>query len=236
MDLLSGGIPAFFIAGIIDGLNPCALAVLIFFFMLLLGYSKGRTNIMLLGFFFALGTFIVYFGAGKGVLHLFNYIGAAEKFGSYFYPAIIVLSFILAGISFRDAYITKFNPSGSLLQLPRKVKETAHAVTETIMAKRITVFMAFLLGAAVTFLEFLCTGQVYLGVLAAINAMDSGANIHLAVFNIGFILPIIGITLMVSKVKSVAELTDYFYQRVWVIKLLTGFLMLGTGLFICFSA
>lgn len=224
-----------FTAGIMDGLNPCALSVLVFFFLLLVRQNRTPRDIYFLGVSFAVGTFIIYFGAGLGLFYLFNYIRTARIVGNIFYPTVITASFIMAAVSAYDAWVCRKNPAGALLQLPRTLKTKVHMVTEKLISRRGTALVALLLGATVTFLEFLCTGQIYLGVLAMLDTLPNLRILLLFIFNLGFIVPVLAVTLLVAKTSETKWLSNTLFGRAWAIKVANSLLYLSLGVFMIYQ-
>ena len=89
-------------AGLIDGINPCAFTVIIFFisFLALQGYSKRQ--VLAIGLSFILAVFIIYVLIGLG---LFNFLYQLKTYWvvvKIVYVAGALLCFILAGLAFYD--------------------------------------------------------------------------------------------------------------------------------------
>jgi len=90
------------VAGLIDGINPCAFAVLIFFITFLLTQKKGRREILLTGVSFTLGVFLAYLLSGLGLFRVIlkiSFIGIISKI-IYLISAVLVIT--LSIFSFID--------------------------------------------------------------------------------------------------------------------------------------
>ncbi len=126
----SFGIPAIIGAGLIDGINPCAFTVIVFFmsFLALQGYRKDQ--VAAIGLAFIVSVFVTYLLTGLG---LFNFLYALKGFwwlSRTFNLVIGSLSVAFGGLALYD-YI-RFKRTGSAdgmaLQLPKPVKDRIHAV------------------------------------------------------------------------------------------------------------
>jgi hypothetical protein len=195
------------LAGLIDGLNPCAISTLVFFISIL-SLSKFRHHhIIFAGIWFCGASFITYTAIGFGLFHFLH------NFANFFYlrlglelgmGGILVL---MAALSFYDAW--KYHRSGNLnsvtLKLPSRVKRIMNAIMMRLPKARHVPLVAFLIGVAVTALETVCTGQVYVPTLVLM--IKSGAShvwgmIYLFLYNLMFILPlVIALTLAMHGMK-----------------------------------
>ena len=99
-------------------------------------------------------------------------------------------------MSFRDA--VRFRASGDsgdvTLQLPRRIKDRMHGIIRRNLGSPRLVTGAFAIGVAVTALESVCTGQVYLPTLVMLieqrRSMASATG-YLLLYNVLFILPLV---------------------------------------------
>ncbi len=165
-------------AGFLDGLNPCAFSTLVFF-MSLLAVAKVRDGrLIAVGLFYCLASFLTYTLLGFG---LFKFIKALISFHAIqaaFNYSMAALLLTLAVLSFRDAW--KFRRSGEAsavsLQLPQRFKLMIHAAMRRGLNYRFLIPGAFAIGVAVTLLESVCTGQVYLPTLALL-AKESAESV-----------------------------------------------------------
>lgn len=221
-----------FIAGIIDGVNPCALSMLLFFITFIISNSRKNKNILLIGINFALGTFISYFLAGIGMLRVVG----LEKYISYFHKAIylitILLAFFLSYINIKDALRAKrYEVEKIRLQLPDKNKQLIHSTIRNIGKLRFIYISSFVLGGLITLSELLCTGQVYLTTMVLIHSFSRIVQIvYLIIFNIGFIIPILAITFLIHRGKAVVDMSHILFIRLWIIKIFTAAIMVILGI------
>ena len=141
--------------------------------------------------------------------------------------------FALSALSVRDAfrYRKAKVPSAITLQLPDRVKKAIRAIAEASW-RGPAVFAAGLgCGFLVTLLDSLCTGQVYVPVLALI-AREPGAwrsLALLALYNLAFIAPLIAVFMLAARGADAAQMSRWSKRNVFPSKLALGvvFALLG---------
>jgi cytochrome c biogenesis protein CcdA len=162
------------IAGLEDGINPCAFTVIVFFisYLALQGYK--RRQLIAIGLTFISTVFIAYLLIGLG---LFNFLYALKGFWvvtKIINLSIGIFSILLGALALYDFF--KFRKTGQteglLLQLPKAVKDQIHSVIGLHYRKskdkstEVNIFRLILsavfTGFLVTLLEAVCTGQLYL--------------------------------------------------------------------------
>ena len=125
-----------------------------------------------------------------------------------------------------------------ILQLPLGIKQRIHKNIKQHTAAGGIIIGSFITGFLVSFLEFGCTGQVY---LPTITFMVSKAGfamqpiLSLILYNTMFILPLIIIALLAVGVsqKNVARFLE---SRIATVKLVTALLFFGLGVLLFISA
>jgi cytochrome c biogenesis protein CcdA len=190
-------LPAVVLAGVLDGINPCAISTLVFF-MSLLAVSKIRNRqLLLLGGSFCLASFLAYLALGFGLLrslYLFSGFTALRNIAEWIMSAALL---VLAVLSFRDAI--RFRKTGRAadvtLQLSSGMKKRIHEIMHRGIGSGHLVLGGLCTGAAVTALESVCTGQVYVPTLALILKSSAysapRAWLLLLLYNGMFILPLV---------------------------------------------
>ena len=215
-------------AGLIDGINPCAFVVLIFLVSYLYYVGRGRNEILVAGFFFAIGIFAAYLAMGTGLLGAVGYIESISRlFQLIFYPAMAVFTGVLAVLSVVDFYRMRYKNKKAILELSPGLKKKTHEIIRK-NARAKTIWIASLVtGILVSFVEFMCTGQVYLPTIVYIinSAGVSGRALgFLVTYNLGFTAPIIAITLIAYFSSSTKKIQEFMTstQAAAKIKLLMG--------------
>lgn len=208
-------IPAVITAALIDSINPCAFAVLIFLLTYLVSL-KERKQVLIAGLIYISAVFVVYFLSGLGLFALVQQAGIAA-----FVATIAALIAIIAGIiNVADAVRDTAIPS---LSIPSSHKDRIQDyVTQA------TLPAAFLLGALVSIVELPCTGGVYLAILGMLSSsMTLGAGLpFLLLYNAIFVAPLIVILLVVyAGVSADALETMRLGGRRWMRGMIGMFLI-----------
>lgn len=211
-------LPAIVIAAIIDSINPCAFAVLIFLLAYLTSLGE-RRRILMVGVTYIATVFVVYFIAGLGLLTVVQQLGFT---GIVFAIAAVIA--ILAGlINIAEVLLKR-----EIFTLAIPVSKKA-AIDEYV--KRASIPSAIILGGLVSMVELPCTGGVYLAILGLIGdrmTLIEGIP-YLLLYNLIFILPLILILLVVYWGGTPERMEAYRAgSRRWV-RLLIGLMMVALG-------
>lgn len=215
-------------SGLLDGLNPCAFATLIFFISYLTMLGRKGKELLLPGMNFAIGAFLAYFLVGYGLLELLNRLSTFRVLGHcipYIMAGILGLFSIL---SFYDCILVKQGkPNKIKLQLNEHFKRKIHATIRKRARSSFFLITGFVLGFIVAFYEFPCTGQIYLPiivVLKGISALKFTAILYLALYNLMFILPLIFVFGFVYWGTTSNQIAQMMQKHLGKIKLLSALL------------
>lgn len=246
----SFGIPAILLAGLIEGLNPCALATLIFFISYLTMVGRTRKEILLVGMGFTAAGFLTHLLLGFGILSFIQHILFLPLLSRLIYLITFIISLSLGILSLYDyIQIKKGRPSKMTLQVPDSLKKRIHR----IIRKRESefdanqegkstrfLFAAVVIGFIVTLLQSTCTSQVYLPTILFvfnIPSLRDSAIIYLILYNIVYILPLVAIFVIVYWGTTSQQLSFFLQKRTSTIKLFTAFfffLLAGVLIFLLF--
>lgn len=222
-------------AGLIDGYNPCAITVLIFFISLLTLRGKSRREMLLVGVSFTLGIGLSYLLLGIGLFQVISRWKYFDYISRWVYLATALITFILVVFTLSD-YLKarKGNTKGMALQLSQTEKKTIHSLLRNPKVATEFIF-SFLIAFPVSIVEFSCTGQTYLPTIVYIFGMDTlkaRALLYLILYNIMFVLPLVAIILVAYKGATSERITKWFTKNLSQIKLYTGivFILLFTYL------
>ncbi|MBW6451980.1 MAG: cytochrome c biogenesis CcdA family protein [DPANN group archaeon] len=211
-------LPVIIISGLIDGINPCAFAVII----ILLTYLKGIGNkkkMFVVGMTYIFAVYVTYFVAGLGLLSTFQFAGITRSI--FDISAILVIIFGL--INLKDFF---WYGKGISLEIPKQYKGTIHKYI-----LKATIPAALILGVLVSMFELPCTGGVYLAILGLLsNSMTQLSAIpYLLLYNFAFILPLIIIMIVMYKGYDPKKIEDARKkERKWM-RLMMGLLMVALG-------
>ncbi len=227
-------------AGLLDGLNPCAFATIIFFVSYLtISGRKGR-EVLAVGAAFTVGVFLAYLAVGLGLHHLLGLFGnLLTTLGRWLYGLMAALCAVLAVVSFMDYRKARRGEIGDMaLNLPHGLRMRINAIIRRGRHSRTLVAGAFVTGILVSFLELACTGQVYLPTIIfvmSVPAMRSRAVSFLVLYNLLFIAPLVVVFILVwYGTTGTKQLTSFLQRHAATVKLGTAllFLLLAVWLFI----
>ncbi len=223
------------LAGLGDGVNPCAFATVIFLVSYLLYLKRGKRFVLAAGLLFCVGVFASYLLFGIGLSFLMNYLNRAAIVKRLFYWAFALVGLVLAILHLRDAL--RFRRTGKVAdmemglnaQTHRKIHDRIHRWAE--VSGWLMLPATILLGVVVSAMEFACTGQIYLPTLAAINS--AGFNLHaltlLLLYNLAFILPLVAVTVLAYFGVGAKSLAAAARDHVFATKIFMAILFLLLG-------
>lgn len=192
----SFGLAAVAVSGLIDGINPCAFATIIFFISYLALINRKGKEILWVGGMFAFAVFLTYFLIGTGALKIvttLSFLPLARKIFSIVTAGIaLVLGFISLSdyIQFKRKGTTK----DAKLQLSPFLKNMIHSTIRKNVRLSNYILMAVVTGFIVSLLELACTGQIYLPTLMFISTIPNlkiNTIFYLLLYNLMFIVPLI---------------------------------------------
>lgn len=239
-------------AGLIDGINPCAFTVIVFFisFLTLQGYRKRELIFIGLSFIFAV--FLTYLLLGLGLFGFLYRIRGFWLVVEIFNLSVGILSIILGVLCIYDIFKFKqtMKTEDMLLQLPGAVKNRIHrliglhyrADTRGPGENRPVLKLlssALVTGFLVSILEAICTGQMYLPAIAFVlktTPLKLEAAGLLVLYNLMFITPL-GIIFLFALWGVGSEGFAMFLKRnLLSVKLLMAIMFFGLGLFLLWRA
>lgn len=240
------GIVGFFIvlgAGLLDGFNPCAIALLLLFIGLLVG-AKDKKILTLVSITYISALFVSYFLIGTFFLSVLSrYQSQIEIIGVVINWFVIILCFVLFALNFYDFIQARNQKYGNIKnQLPKFIqkynKKIVKAFTNVINNEEnkgglIAVLgLTFILGLTLSITELICTGQIYFGILYGIHTVETGyAYLLLLMYNLMFVLPLIVIAVTSIRMKSVVTISNWIRENLSIIKLVTSLFFLGIFVF-----
>lgn len=215
-------IPAILFSGLIDSINPCAIAVIIFL-IATLSLTKNKRDLLKYGLIYISTIFIVYLSLGFG----FSYLIQKIHIPRIFFIAVGSILILLSIISFKDFF---WYGKGISLRIPKKLE----GVIKNNINKA-TVLSLIFLGFIVSLFESACSGSIYLGVLSLISkqGLDSNLVLLLIIYNIIFILPLFIILIVFyfgMPMKKISKLIIQKNKKTY--HLIVGFVLLLLGIYI----
>jgi cytochrome c biogenesis protein CcdA len=228
------------LAGLVDGINPCAIATIIFLISFLAVQKRKRTEILVIGLTFTAAVFVTYLLLGLGafkalsMLEAYHWIASAIRWGA------VVAALIVAIICFRDAFV--FNKTGRTkdvkIQLPAVIKKQIHTVISGNLSTYSLFVGAAVTGFLVTLLEAVCTGQVYLPTIILMTRAEGlrlTGWLYLLFYNFLFVLPLLIIMVLAYYGLRWDELSRTVQKRLPLLKTLMGVVLLGLAVFLAIA-
>jgi len=214
-------VPVVLSAAAVDAINPCAFAVLIILLTTILAAGIKR-KALFAGLAFTASIYISYFLMGLGLYSAIAMTGIAHTF--YW---IISFAAILVGLFNLKDYF--FYGKWFIMEVPLRWRPKLKALLNGVTS----VPGAFLIGFVVSLFLLPCTSGPYiviLGLLAKVASRDY-AIMLLLLYNLIFILPMIGITLAVYFGLTTTEKTEKWRSsKLKVLHLIAGIIMLLLGI------
>ena len=222
---------AVLVAGLADGVNPCAVSALVFL-MSLLGVAKVRgRRLLLMGASFCTASFATYFAIGFGLLRCLHLFEGFKALRDSIEIIMVVALAVLAFLSFRDAirYRRSHDAKDVALRLPKRVQAWTHAIMKRGLRGHHLVLGGLLIGSAVTALESVCTGQVYVPTLMVVakSAFSGRAWGYLLAYNGMFVLPLVVVFIAVYMGLRTEALLRWSRREVVWAKVVLGALFVG---------
>jgi hypothetical protein len=218
-------LPAVFLAGLLGGLNPCSISMLLLLLSLL---AAKNAHVLPLGLSYVASKFLTYLVLG---LALFTLARSLDL--SVFHTAqglirvvVIALSLLLCFLNILDFVNARRENYGAIrVQLPRALRHFNHSVIQKTVEGNPRYLMAaiFALGVLVSAGEFLCTGQIYLATILYLLRTGTGSfGLALSAFlcyTVAAALPPALLVILCHKGKQAMALSDFVRNRMPAIKI-----------------
>jgi thiol-disulfide isomerase/thioredoxin len=231
----SFGVLAILLAGLMEGMNPCALATLVFFISYLTMVGRKRKEIFWGGLAFSGTGFLTHLLIGIGILSFIQHLSFLPLFSQIVYFVTFVFALLLGIFSLYDyIQLKKGRPSKMKLQVPNFLKKRIHQIIrvrgDVLEANQESPSIRFLLAAVmigflVTLFQSTCTSQVYLPTILFVTNVPSlrgSAVLYLILYNLVYILPLLVIFGIVYWGVTSEQLSFFLQKRASTIKLLTS--------------
>ncbi len=251
VDLIDGleseevSLPGFILVitmGLVDGINPCAFATIIFLISYLAYSKKTKRETLIIGIIYTVAVFLTYFFAG------FVFLGALSTFvtsTSYKIVSVIIkiisiaLVGVLAIVTLLDFIKALRGDVGDMtLTLSDKMKRRIHKIIRNRLKFRGIIISSIVIGIVVSFFELACTGQVYLPtILYIVNNESTGLTtkyigyIQLLVYNLAFIVPLVIIFLVSYFGVSSKSMQNALQKHTATIKFILFLLFFGLTIY-----
>jgi cytochrome c biogenesis protein CcdA/glutaredoxin len=212
-------LPLVITCALIDSVNPCAFAVLVFLLLSIITLES-RRRVLAVGFAYIAAVFIFYLLSGIG---LFSF---AQQFGvsQILFRAAALLAIVLGLVNVID--VIRKN-EGFILAIPASKKEVIERYIRDASLPG-----AFILGILVGIFELPCTGGIYLAILCMMSktlTFNEGLP-YLLLYNFIFVLPLIAILLVVAFGLAPETVNSWRVENRRILRLGIGLAMIAIGM------
>ena len=236
--------------GLVDGINPCAFTVIVFFISYLGLQGYGKKRLIIIGLCYICAVFITYFLIGLGIFNCLYQTEGFWQFRKIFNYSIGGLSLVFGAFAVYDLVLflrTGGKTDGFVQQLPRSVKNRIHAVIGMYYRKQGNdihggqwtmfrlVLSAFITGFLISILESLCTGQTYLPTITFVlktTNIKIQALAYLLLYNIMFIFPLAIVFIFALGGVSSHKFSGFIQKNMVIIKFCMALLLFGLGAYL----
>jgi cytochrome c biogenesis protein CcdA len=223
---VSSLLPFVLTSALLDGINPCAFAVILLLLAFLFTLRQSRKRILQLGFVYILVIFLVYLAIGLGILRavrLSDDPHFVANLGAWLLIALGLINLI-------EYFFPQFPIK---LHMP---KRAAARATELIKQATMpaTIGAAFLVGLC----TFPCSGGIYVSVITLLNqrATLGWGLTYLVFYNFLFVLPLVVILLAAGNRRTVKAWARWERTNAQHYRLLYGLGMVALAAFVLFIA
>ncbi|MGA2775774.1 MAG: hypothetical protein ABSE81_06940 [Candidatus Omnitrophota bacterium] len=251
----SGFTPLALIAvGLIDGINPCAVTVIVFFMSFLAFQGYRKREIVVIGLIFIFSVYLTYVLIGLGIfesLYKLQGFWLLTKIINITVGVISIAFSIYALYDFIQYKKTK-STDDMLLSLPKGIKNQIHKVIGAYYRAHNkphgSTFKKHLLGLAlsalitgflVSVLEAVCIAKIYLPTIIFVlrtTSLKLKALSYLLLYNLLFVLPLFVIFLFALFGTTSERFSVILKGHLGTIKILMGIMFLGLGIFLILRA
>lgn len=224
-------------AGLLAGLNPCSVSMLLMLLTLILSEKR---SIWKSGLLYLSGKYAAYFTIGTGIYLSASLISeqVLDLAGQFIYRVAAVL-FLAAGVLYAvDAVRVYHQNYGKVrTQLPVGMRRMNHRMIRKFAEKQGALWplLIIILGMAVSVGEFFCTGQIY---MAAITYMMKNRTSHVWILFLIYVtamsLPACIMVLLIQRTRNAEAVSDFMLRHLGMIKVLSAVLFLGFAFYFFF--
>lgn len=229
------------VAGLVDGINPCAFATMLFFMSWIALRGGGRKRLAFTGGAFIFGVFATYFAIGFGLSAAIAVLPALGPVRNVLRVLFAFVALVFAVLSFADAS-KAFRGKAALmtLQLPDRIKRLIHRSIKSIPSgdgkpSFVSGIAVLAVGATVSILELACTGQVYFPTIAYMAQSSRSSAVPalwLLLYNLAFITPLGAVLAVCLAGTGQDKIRAAFSRNLGAAKIALGIFFAGLAILI----
>lgn len=215
--------PLITLAGLVDGINPCAIGMILLLLGYIIVFARKPEKIIRLGGVYILTVYLTYLAIGLLFYRSLTTLNLTAH--RLLFDRILGTVLLFAGlVNIKDFFVPG---KGFSLEIPQKARPKLLKLVEKVSLPT-TIILAIL----VTLLETPCSLPIYVGTASILNYSGfSWPTIltYFAYYNFLFILPLIIILLLVWRGREMVSLKDWEHKAKRWMKLSLGFLLVLMG-------
>lgn len=198
--------PLITVAGLVDGINPCAIGMMVMLLGYLLVFAKKPERVLKTGLLYISTVFATYLVVGLG---LYSFVSQFDLTGG-----AKILNYVVGGvlgiaglIQFKDFLGIEAGPH---LRIPTASKERLQSLVE-----KVNYPTTIVLGVLVTLLETPCSLPIYVGTATILS--KSGMAFPLVVgyflyYNFLFVLPLLVVLILMWRGQKLVEMKEWEHR------------------------
>lgn len=198
--------PMITVAGLVDGINPCAIGMMVMLLGYLLVFANKPGRVLKTGLLYVASVFVTYLVVGLG---LYSFVSQFDLTGgAKILNYVVGGALIIAGlIQLKDFLGIEGGPH---LRIPTASKERLQGLIE-----KTSYPTTIVLGILVTLLETPCSLPIYVGTATILSS--SGMAFPLVVgyflyYNFLFVLPLIVVLVVMWRGRKLVEMKEWEHK------------------------
>jgi cytochrome c biogenesis protein CcdA len=216
-------VPGILLAGLIDGVNPCAISMLMVFYSFLL-CTENKKKMFLMSCLFIIGIFSANFLFGLGVKQFYGLFAGNNAVIIALYSVAIAMCLTAIVLNTIDIINSKKQKEAKN-QLPDKIKFKISNLMRNSIFSKFALLVMFGVGFIIGAIELACTGQIYFPTLTYM--IQNGDHVSSSIFmlfayNVMFVLPLICITVIAALYKNPENIKNAIMKKNWLIKIIAN--------------
>ncbi len=220
--------PMITVAGLVDGINPCAIGMMVMLLGYLLVFAKKPERVLKTGLLYVGTVFVTYLVVGLGLYSFVSQFDLSK--GATVLNWIVGGSLTLAGlIQFKDFLGIEGGPH---LRIPTASKERLQGLVEKTSYPTVIV-----LGILVTLLETPCSLPIYVGTATILSQSGMAFPLVMGYFlyyNFLFVLPLLIVLVIMWRGQRLVEVKEWEHKAKRWMHLGLAVVLLGMGAWLLF--
>lgn len=217
------------IAGLVDGINPCAIGMMVMLLGYLLVFAKKPERVIKTGLLYVGTVFVTYLVVGLG---LYSFVSQFDLSGG-----ATILNWIVGGVLFSAGLIQLKDflgiEGGPHLRIPTASKERLQGLVE-----RVSYPTTIILGILVTLLETPCSLPIYVGTATILSQSGMAFPLVMGYFlyyNFLFVLPLLIVLVLMWRGQKLVEMKEWEHKAKRWMHLSLAVVLLGMGVWLLFK-